>query len=303
MSEKAVTNIPASIRQRLANKAKESKRPFEETLQYFAMERFLYRLSQTTHSDAFILKGALLFRVWDTPDTRATKDIDFLANMENTPEAIALVVKDVCEIDDSQDGLVFDVDSIQATTIKEDADYEGVRVKFRCTLDSARIAMQIDVGFGDTVIPEAQNAEYPTLLDLPTATLRIYPPETVVAEKIEAMNHLGVLNSRMKDFYDVWRMTRQFKFDAKPLSDAVRATFKNRKTEIIRFNELSDELIEEIDRFQIQWTAFLDKNQVDGPQEYADVLVGIADLLSPILVGIIDGKEFAGTWDPAGSWK
>ena len=207
-------NIAASIHQRLLNVARETGRPFNEVLQYFAMERLLYRLSRSDHKDSFVLKGALLFRVWDIPDSRATRDIDFLAFLDNSPENLAVIFRDVCTIEGA-DGLVFDPDSVDARTIKEDADYEGVRVRFRSLLGKARITMQIDVGFGDKVHPGVVRADYPVILDLPAPVLRAYPPETVVAEKVEAMIHLGSLNSRMKDFYDVWRLSRQFEFDRK----------------------------------------------------------------------------------------
>ena len=174
------------------------------------MERFLYRLSQTEHVDSFVLKGALLFRIWDTPDSRATRDIDFLAYLDNSPDNLAAIIRDVCAVDSVDDGLEFDPETVEAQRIKEDADYEGVRIQFRGQLGNARIHMQVDVGFGDLIHPDAVQVNYPALLDLPAPSLRIYPPETVVAEKAEAMVHLGSLNSRMKDFYDIWRMSQQF---------------------------------------------------------------------------------------------
>jgi hypothetical protein len=191
------------VHQRLLNIARKTDRPFDEVLQYFAMERFLYRLSQTEHVDSFVLKGALLFRIWDTPDCRATRDIDFLAYLDNSPDNLATIIRDVCAIESVDDGLEFDPNTVKAQPIKEDADYEGVRIRFRGQLGNARIHMQVDVGFGDLIHPEVAQASYPTLLDLAAPTLRIYPPETVVAEKAEAMVHLGSLNSRMKDFYDI----------------------------------------------------------------------------------------------------
>ena len=149
MTKSSVTNIPASVHERLLNTARETGRPFNETLQYFAMERLLYRLSRSSHKDSFILKGALLFRVWGVPNSRATRDIDFLAHLDNSPENLAAVFREVCATE-ADDGLVFDPESINAQTIKEDADYEGVRLRFRGLLGKARITMQVDVGFGDS---------------------------------------------------------------------------------------------------------------------------------------------------------
>jgi predicted nucleotidyltransferase component of viral defense system len=274
-------NVAASVHQRLLNVAKETGRPFNEVLQYFAMERLLYRLSCSTHKDSFVLKGALLFRVWDVPDSRATRDIDFLAFLDNSPENLEAVFRDVCTIE-GDDELAFDPESVVATTIKEDADYEGVRIRFRGLLGKARITMQIDVGFGDKVHPGVVRADYPVILDLPAPALRMYPPETVVAEKLEAMVYLGSLNSRMKDFYDVWRLSRQFEFDDSVLGEAIRQTFDNRGTELIPFGELKAELLEN-ETLEKLWSAFLAKTDITAPESFHQVLDEIALFLSPLL--------------------
>ncbi len=236
MKKPASKNVAASVHQRLLNVARETGKPFIEVLQYFAMERLLYRLSCSGHKDSFVLKDALLFRVWDVPDSRATRYIDFLAFLDNSPENLAAIFREVCSIE-GDDGLVFNPDSINARTIKEDADYEGVRVRFRGLLGKAKVTMQVDIGFGDKVHPNVVQADYPVLLDLPAPSLRMYPPETVAAEKVEAMVHLGSLNSRMKDFYDVWRLSQQFEFDDAVLSEAIRQTFDNRGTTLMSFDE------------------------------------------------------------------
>jgi len=274
-------DVTASVHQRLLNVARETGRPFNETLQYFAMERLLYRLSCSAHKDSFVLKGALLFRVWDVPDSRATRDIDFLAFIDNSPENLAAVFRDVCAID-GDDGLVFDPNSVDARAIKEDADYEGVRVRFRGLLGKARITMQVDAGFGDKVHPGVVSAEYPVILDLPAPAMHMYPPETVVAEKVEAMVHLGSLNSRMKDFYDVWQLSRQFEFEDSILVEAIKQTFDNRGTELITFGELKVELLEN-ETLEKLWSAFLAKTGVTGPESFHEVLDEIALFLSPLL--------------------
>ncbi len=196
-------NLPASVRQRLTYKAKETNRPFQELLQYFAMERFLYRLAQSPHAGKFILKGALMFTAWGGPQSRPTKDIDLLARLENAVEAVAALMREVCSRAVEPDGLVFDVESVAGEAIKEDADYSGVRVTFLVTLQNARVSMQIDIDFGDVVTPAATMITYPVLLDFATLELMGYPRETVVSEKFEAMTKLGLLNSRIKDFYDL----------------------------------------------------------------------------------------------------
>jgi len=204
---KSPRNIPASVRQRILNRAKSDRRPFNELLQYYAMERFLYRLSQSTHADRFILKGALMLRVWRSPELRPTMDIDMLGRTSNREADIIAQIRDILSMDVEADGLAFDADSIQAERITEDADYEGIRIH------SARINMQVDIGFGDVVYPKPEKAELPTMLDSPAPRLLCYSRESSIAEKFETMVKLGVLNSRMKDFYDIWLLSRQFDFD------------------------------------------------------------------------------------------
>jgi len=302
VNKRSPKNISASVHQRLLNVAKDTQRPFNEVLQYFAMERFLYRLSQTEHVDSFVLKGALLFRVWDTPDSRATKDIDFLAYLDNSPDNLAATIRDVCATESLDDGLMFDPETVEAKRIKEDADYEGVRIRFRGQLGNARIHMQVDVGFGDIVHPDAVLADYPALLDLPAPLLRIYPPETVIAEKAEAMVHLGSLNSRMKDFYDVWRMSQQFNFKGADLCEAIRGTFGKRETAVIEFDELVAELLDS-ETLQVQWTAFLSNSTISGPETFAEVLALTGKFLSPVFLSINSNKALSQKWVPPGPWR
>ena len=302
MNKRPLKNVSASVHRRLLNIAKNTARPFDEVLQYFAMERFLYRLSRSPHIDSFVLKGALLFRVWDVPDSRATRDIDFLAYLDNSPESLAAIVRDICAINESDDGLSFDPKSVRAQRIKEDADYEGVRIRFRARLGNARISMQMDVGFGDLVHPGAVQASYPALLDLPAPSLRMYPPETVIAEKAQAMVYLGSLNSRMKDFYDIWRMSQQFSFNGDALCEAIKRTFDNRKTDIMELDDLVAELLdnEKLDR---QWTAFLRKSALTGPDTFPQVLTPISDFLSPVFSSINSGKALDQQWTAPGPWR
>lgn len=183
MTKPAAKNIAASLRQRLLNKARETGRPFSELLQYFAMERFLYRLSKSEHTDKFILKGALMLAAWKAPLLRPTMDIDVLGRTTNDMEAILAIVKDICGVVvQPEDGLVFNAATVQGERIAEAAEYEGVRVRFRAILDSARIPMQLDIGFGDVVVPEATPTIYPTILDLPAPHLLGYSRESTVAE-------------------------------------------------------------------------------------------------------------------------
>ena len=260
----------------------------------------MYRLSKTPHAESFVLKGALLLRVWDTPDTRATRDIDFLAFTENELEALTATVNDICSIECLDDGLLFDNTTIEAQRIKEDADYEGIRIRLRGFLGKAIINLQIDVGFGDAVHPGTQNIEYPTILDLPAPVLRGYPIETVIAEKTEAMIKLGRVNSRMKDFYDVWLLSQHFGFDAEVLGSAIRSTLEKRKTRVMDFDSMRAEILENHD-VEKQWSAFLRKSQLEAPGSFADTLMQIGIFLTPILSALKHGDQKSLRWTPS-SW-
>jgi len=222
-------NIAASVHQRLLNKAKDSNHPFNEILQYFTIERFIYRLSKSPHAEKFILKGALMFIAWNTSLSRPTKDIDLLGRINNSVEEIVSAVTDVCEQDVESDGISFDTDTISAMRITEDTDYEGVRVRVQGTLGTIRLSLQIGTGFGDVIVPKASKIGYPTILDFPAPKLKGYSMESTIAEKFQAMVKLGILNSRMKDFYDVWLLSKQFDYKGRMLSTAIQKTFENQR--------------------------------------------------------------------------
>jgi hypothetical protein len=197
--KEGLTNVAASVRARLLNKARAEERPFAELLQYYAMERFLYRLSESPHRDRFVLKGALMFSIWGGPATRATKDIDLLSSRTEGVNALVGAVSECLQTGVASDGLTFDPGSVTGEEIRIDAEYNGVRLRFRGTLGSARVSVQVDVGFGDVVTPGAELLTFPTLLDLPAPKLAMYTPETAIAEKVEAMVALGAANTRLKD--------------------------------------------------------------------------------------------------------
>lgn len=293
-------NIAASVRQKLLNKAREEKRPFHELLQYYAMERFLYRLSQSPHNTCFMLKGALMLWAMHGPTIRPTRDIDMLGQTSNEPEAILGKVRDVIATGVADDGLRFDPHTLKAEAITEDADYQGLRVAFTGYLDNARIPMQLDIGFGDPVFPLPAWREFPALLDFPSARIQCYTPESSIAEKFQAMVKLGELNSRMKDFYDIWLLSRQQDFTLSNLSGAVTRTFERRNTEVPESSPFSAEFI---DSKQPQWQAFRKRlGRPHVPEAFTEVVAAVTEFLAPVMVGhAADAPEQI--WQPFGPWS
>lgn len=224
-----IKNVAASVRQRLLNLAKERREDFDLILVRYALERFLYRLSASRHGERFLLKGALLFLVWGMNEHRPTRDADLLGFGASDLKTLAEVFHEICGTK-LEDGIVYDPATVTAEEIGEDKAYAGARVTFRAELAGARIRVQVDVGFGDAITPEPVAIEYPVLLDAPPPKLRAYPVYTVIAEKFHAMTVLGEANSRMKDFYDLWAISRKFDLDQGLIAAALAATFQRRKT-------------------------------------------------------------------------
>ncbi len=297
---RATRNIAASVRQALKNQAAQDKRPFAELLQYYAMERFLFRLTQSSHASQFILKGALMLRVWQSPQFRPTMDIDLLGKTSNAIDNICAQVVDIISIE-ADDGLVFDSATIRGERIKEDADYEGVRIRFTGTLENARVNIQIDIGFGDIVHPEPIEAELPTILELAAPRLLCYSRESAIAEKFEAMVKLRELNSRMKDFYDIWLLSRQFEFEGNELAEAIRLTFENRGTEMHDVvTAFTDEFIKSKDK---QWAAFHKRlGQEYVPTDFAEVVRGVKAFLQPVGSALSAGEPFTRKWSVSDYW-
>lgn len=303
--KKDIKNLQASVRARLLNIAREANCPFLEILQYYGMERFLYRFSYSKYADKFILKGALMFTVWQVPERRTTLDIDFLANYDNQVATIEKVIKDVCNVPVTPDGLVFDAETVKGQKIREEMEYEGVRVKFIGLLERSRIPMQIDVGFGDVIYPRPKVIDYPVILDFPKPHLRGYPPESVVSEKFESMVKLGLLNSRMKDYYDIWLMMHQFNFDGLHLVEALKRTFKRRKTTLPGDRPFfAEEIYDEKSDRQTLWKAFLKKGDIkSAPKKLSATAREIEEFLMDPLGAIKNGYKFNKVWKVSGLWK
>lgn len=277
------TNIAASVRARLLNRAKASKVEFQQMLNRFSLERLLYRLSVSPHKDQFLLKGALLFELWFQESHRPTQDVDFLGFGPDDLERIAGMFRDICSIA-VDDGITFDPASVRATEIRIDANYGGVRVNLMGVLDNARCPIQADIGFGDALTLEPEDSTYPTVLaDLPAPRLRVYSRYTVVAEKFHAIVEHGMENSRMKDFFDLWLLTRKAEFESDLLRQAITATFNRRGTALPNGTPigLSDEFVADSVK-QTQWRGFVSKSRIDAPQ-LEQVVPHLRDFFSAIL--------------------
>ncbi len=273
-------DIGASVRARLLNLAREKGHAFDLLLTRYAAERLLYRLSTTPHRDRFVLKGAMLMTTWFDAPHRPTRDVDFLGYGDSTPESVLAVFREICAIERG-DGVIFDVDALRVELIREELEYGGLRMRTTARLAGARITVVIDIGFGDAIEPGIEEINLPALLDFPEPRLRAYARETVVAEKFQAMVMLGLANSRMKDYYDIWMLSRSYDFDADRLSRAIVATFARRGTAIPE--EVPDALtaVFATDATkQRQWAAFCRDLAADVPA-LETIVTDLADFLMP----------------------
>lgn len=265
MSKRNPERIDVSVHQRLLNLSRERKEDFNLILTKYAVERFLYRLSCSEHAAKFVLKGAMLLTIWMGESHRPTRDLDLLGFGESSEEALRRIFEEICQVEVERDGLAFDPSSIGIEEIRGDQEYSGRRVKLIAKLGSARLRVQVDVGFGDVVTPKAEPVEYPVLLDFPAPQIRAYPRETMIAEKLQSMVVLGMANSRMKDYYDIYVLSKTFSFDGHSLVRAINATFKRRNTPIPQdiHLALSDEFAMNKDKLS-QWKGFVNRSGLGG---------------------------------------
>jgi hypothetical protein len=301
----AVKNIAASIQARLKNEAERQSRPFAEILQYYVMERFLYRLSKTKYVGKFILKGGLLFYVWDIPLRRATRDIDFRGYITNDHETLIEIFKEVMGVSAPEDGVVFDIESIALEETQTDADYQGTRTKLTASLGRSRIPVQIDIGFSDELASKAELVEYPSILpDLEQIHMKGYPKESVVAEKFHAMTRYAELNSRMKDYYDLWLISETFEFESHALQKAIEVTFNNRDTEL-PINRPISLTFEFASKNQTSWSNFLKKMDLDNDRnnDFESIIETVWGFLQHPLQASINKTKSTHTWIPSKGWK
>ena len=293
-----VKNIPASVRERLKNIAKQSGKTFDLILLLYFQERLLYRLSISDYRDKFVLKGGLFLFSLTQFKSRPTKDIDFLAKqISNDIQYIKAAFESICALTVEEDGVEFDVNGITAERIKEDADYEGVRIKIPASLGRMKKQLQLDIGFGDVIIPKPQDIQYPTLLNMKPPEIRVYSTYSVIAEKFEAMISLSVVNSRMKDFYDIFTLLSTKNFDGRVLWEAIFETFQRRGTHLEKGHPVFSPSFAEDESRNKQWKAFLQRTGIKEDLQFPFVMEKIRDFLFPIYDSILKEDEYWKMWN------
>ncbi len=296
-------NIAASVRNKLTNQFKKTGENLQTLFVRYANERFLYRLSQTEHRTKFLVKGATVFAFWFDKPHRPTKDLDLLGYGKNDITGIEKIVREICAVQED-DGLEFLIETIKGSLIREDQEYQGVRITITVMLERARIPVQIDVGFGDAVTPEAEEVELKTILDFPAPRVRIYPKETVVAEKFEAMITLGLLNGRMKDLWDLNYLIKYIEFDGKLLQNALRNTFANRQTKLPQ--ELPIALTDDFAANELKlslWSGFIRRNNIKVETDFAEIINHLREFFAPLIEAEEQNAEFDQTWIPQKGWQ
>ncbi|MCG3147240.1 MAG: hypothetical protein PCFJNLEI_00678 [Verrucomicrobiae bacterium] len=302
MKKDQPTNLAASVHNRLVNYARQAGTEAQLVFMRYGLERLLYRLCQSGYVDDFVVKGAMLFWVWTGEQYRPTKDLDLMTARVRTAEQLETIFMSVCTVPVEADGLVFTALSVKVEEIREEDVYGGMRVTLEARLGRAKIPLQVDIGFGDAITPKAAVAEFPALLAMPAPRLAMYPRETVVAEKFETLVKLGLLNSRMKDFWDIQTLARDFAFDGETLTSAIRATFKRRRTALPAEIPLglSDGFATDAGK-QTQWRAFVKRSRLKDP-DFTVVVRALRDFLMPPTMAARDGKPFRQQWPKGGPW-
>lgn len=300
MTRRGVRDMAASVRARLLNLARRTGKPYDEVLVQYALERFLFRLSKSSYREDLLLKGGLLLVGRGMPQARPTRDIDLLGRIPNDVGAVSQAVRTIGETV-FEDGMVYDFSEMTHEILTPGSDYHGVRLKFSAWLGKARIPMQIDMGFGDKVVPDPTEIVFPSVLDAEPPIILGYTPETVIAEKFEAALDLADLNSRMKDFYDIWFLCQTFAFEGRILQKAITATCKRRKTEIRSSAEMFSDGFATRAEKQRHWSAFLGKGPITGaPEDFLLLMSAIRDFLYPIAQACEANQSFEPKWSPGG---
>ncbi|HEX9974215.1 MAG TPA: nucleotidyl transferase AbiEii/AbiGii toxin family protein [bacterium] len=297
MKKQEIKNIAASVRAKLLNFAKSRGIDFNRLLLIYFQERFLYRLSKSVYKDKFILKGGVLFYGAYQEKARATKDIDLLAKkLSHDHNRFFSYIKNILSIED-EDGVIFLADTVTGEPISELAEYEGLRIRFKAKLDTAIITLQIDIGFSDAIFPHPISFDFPVVLGEEPFKLIAYSWESIIAEKFEAILKLGLLNSRMKDFYDIRFLQRNRSFNGEHLQSAIYLTLQHRKTDIKYSTDIFSEAFMKDSNKQTQWKAFLRKIETSETIDFHSVIMHLQNFLMPVIRSIIDHHKFDLEWD------
>jgi hypothetical protein len=303
---RSVTNFAASVRARLFAEAKRRNTDFQLVLQRYAAERFLYRIGISPHRDRFVLKGAMLFVLWDEATARPTRDLDLAGYWAHDTEALPEAMREIFSISHDQDGLAYSLATMTVEPIRVAGQYHGFRIQLDVLLAGAKIPFQIDVGFGDAIVPEPIDVDYPTLLDGVAPNVRAYPREAVVAEKLHAMVSHGEANSRYKDFYDIWILSTRYAFSGATLASAIQATFVRRQTSKLEPwpAALTTAFYTNAKRSE-QWMRYLRRAKLDAgaPVDFTAVGERVLTFLDPPLRAATCGRVFTAQWPPGGSWQ
>jgi predicted nucleotidyltransferase component of viral defense system len=297
-------NVGASVYQRLKNLSKERGLDMPGLLRRYAQERLLYRLSVSDHADSFCVKGGVLLSAYNAGELlRPTEDVDFNgfdreANINDLDEALREIL--MLPVDD--DGVVFDVKSMK---IEKDRTgiIPGGKIALKAMVHTAEVLVRVDVGFGNPVNPEARLIEMPTLLagSAPRPVVLAYPLETVIAEKIHAMVQFGIANTRVKDYFDIWMLSRLHSFDGEALTAAVTETFAVQEREIppAELDGLTPEYAEDAEEM---WNSFLKRIDARSKLHFADVVADLAGMIHPVTEAARVGGVLYGTWQPGEGW-
>ena len=301
------TNVAASIRTRLLNRARTEGTEFQLFLDRYACERFLYRPGESEARNQCILKGASLLALWMEEPCRATRDVDLLAFGVNDEETVRNVIGTVCSISCPEDGIAIDISSLKISPIRDGQRYGGQRATMTAFLGNAKCNVQVDFGFGDVVIPGPEEAQLPTLIGgVPAPLLLTYPQVSSIAEKFESMVQLGIGNSRMKDFYDIWALSETFAFDGPELKEAVARCFDRRGTpwSAERPEALTPAFYSN-PRLQDYWTAYVHQGGLLHlpPSAFEELGSRIQSFLGPVRDSILAGESFGMNWSPRGPWQ
>lgn len=302
MAKQILKNVSMSVHNRLMNLVRAKNLDPNRTLTLYAIERLLFRLSQSEYRDRFVLKGAMMFAVWDIRIHRPTQDMDLLGRGDISTESIKKTFVQIFETPVEPDGLVFEKDSIVVEDMRAEDEYVGKRLMMLVNLGAARITIQIDIGLGDAVCVPFKLEKFPTLLSFPPPEILAYTKEPMIAEKFQAMVSLGIRNSRMKDYFDIWTLSRHFSFDGGVLREAIEKTFSRRNTPLPSKMPvgLTAEFGESPDK-QAQWKGFLRRINADEKKSFAEIVVDIAVFLEPVFAV---NKDLSANlkWEAKGPW-